>query len=150
MTNGSSDKLTVDVDTGFKMAVEVLLPLNHDRYKVYFTQFIVVHFGLFTLMKTDVLEGVSYKISSLCIVGMFFSFLWFLTLHKIYADISNLWKLIKDYEKKHPRLEFKISKSGVEPNKCKLLFHSGIVMMFIPILIGLVYLGIMIFYKQAV
>lgn len=39
-----------EIYPGYKFAVEVLLPLNHDRYKSYFYQFSLLELGLFTAM----------------------------------------------------------------------------------------------------
>ncbi len=126
-------------DDVYKMAVEVLIPLNHNRYKDYFTQFIVLHFGLFASMRKEFLPGISCKVPFLCAVGMLLSYFWFLTLYKIYADITNLSNQIEKYENKDSKLEFKISESNRKQDISKLVIHSGIVMMGIPILIGVVY-----------
>jgi hypothetical protein len=41
------------LDQGYKYLVEVMLNLNHDRYKSYFNYFIVLHPGIVAAMHTD-------------------------------------------------------------------------------------------------
>ena len=95
-----------NVDTGYKYSIEVLLNLNYDRYKTYFTQFIVLHLGIFTAMNTDRLSSL---IPLLAVVGILLSVIWFMVLRKIAADIRELWHLIEDHEKS---LEQSIEKRG--------------------------------------
>jgi hypothetical protein len=128
------------VDDGYKLAVGVLIPLNHDRYKAYFTQFIVLHFGLFAAMNNNLLPNMQFAVPILCAVGVILSFIWLLTLMKINADISELWGLVEDYEKENKNLELKTHKSRSK------FPSSGKLMISVPILIGLVHLCIIIFY----
>ena len=89
------NKKMCNIDTGYKYSVEVLLNLNHDRYKTYFTQFMVLHLGIFTAMNADKL---SKLIPLFADIGMALSFIWFIVLIKIALDIKKLWGLIKSYE----------------------------------------------------
>ncbi len=147
MTNGGSDKSAVENDTGYEMAVKVLVPLNHNRYKDYFTQFIVLHFGLFTLMKEGLLFDFPFKVPLLSAVGVIFSFIWLLTLMKIRSDIFKLWNLIKVYEDK--KYENSETELFIKTNESRSDFiSSGKLMVSVPILIGLIYLAIMVFYPQ--
>ena len=145
----TGNKPGVDVETGYKLAVKVLLPLNHDRYKSYFTQFIVLHFGLFSAMNMDFLSKNPAKVLILSAVGIFFSRIWWLTLKKIYADITALWGLIQDYEEArygHEKYKDILPALIIKTHKScdKDLTGSGKLMMRIPILIGLVYVIIFV------
>jgi len=84
-----------DIDAGYRMSVEVLLNLNHDRYKSYFTQFIVLHFGIFTVYNSKNLEHLTCLLSA---VGVILAIVWFFALCVIREDIKRLWELITDYE----------------------------------------------------
>ena len=90
-----------NVDIGYKYSVEVLLNLNHDRYKTYFTQFMVLHLGIFTAMNADKL---SQLIPLFANIGMALSIIWFIVLLKIAFDIKKLWGLIKEYEQSTEQL----------------------------------------------
>ena len=151
----TGDKLAVDVDTGYKLAVKVLIPLNHDRYKSYFTQFIVLHFGLFTLMNKDLLPNSPIEVPFLCIVGIVVSYIWWLKLKKIRADIAELWRRIKNHEderykdKKYKNIKsaliIKTNESRAEVDESgRKVFSSGRLMMWIPKLIGVVYFVIFV------
>lgn len=76
-----------NIDTGYKYSVEVLLNLNHDRYKTYFTQFMVLQLGIFTAMNADKL---SKLIPLFADIGMALSFIWFIVLIKIALDVKKL------------------------------------------------------------
>ncbi len=139
----NGDKQAVEVNAGYKMAVEVLVPLNHNRYKDYFTQFIVLHFGLFTLMKVDMPPDILFKVPILSAVGVILSFIWLLTLMKIRSDISKLWKLIEDYEDEKYKDEK--PKAYIKTHESRSDFYSsGSLMISVPIIIGLVYLGMLV------
>lgn len=82
-------------DIGYKYSVEVLMNLNHDRYKTYFTQFMVLHLGIFTAMNVDKLISLLELFS---IIGMILSLIWLLVLVKISLDIAKLSNIIENYE----------------------------------------------------
>ena len=82
-------------DIGYKYSVEVLMNLNHDRYKTYFTQFMVLHLGIFTAMNVDKLISLLELFST---IGMTLSLIWLLVLVKISLDIAKLSDTVENYE----------------------------------------------------
>ena len=126
-----------DIDAGYKFSVEVLLNLNHDRYKTYFAQFIVLQLGVFTALNIDKL---SKLIPLFSIVGIIIGLVWFLTLRKINADIHQLWYLIEKHEKTLSNQSIKINESRTPILPC------GKLMLSVPILFIVVHVAILIHY----
>ena len=83
--------------SGYSNLVNVQLPLNHDRYKTYFTQFLVVIVGLFTgLIASNELQIEIKLIFHL--LGMSLSIIWLLVLCKVTVDIKKCWFSMRLYE----------------------------------------------------
>ncbi len=123
-----------NVDTGYKYSIEVLLNLNHDRYKTYFTQFMVLHLGIFTAMNADSLSSL---IQFLAVVGILLSVIWFMVLRKVAADIKKLWRLIEDHEKP--------LKQSIKVHKSQARLYSAYrMMLLVPILFSMVHIAILI------
>ena len=121
-----------NIDTGYKYSVEVLLNLNHDRYKTYFTQFMVLHLGIFTAMNA---EKLSKLISLFAGIGMVLSFIWFLVLLKISADIRKLWDTIRRYEEASNH-SINLYESRVN------CVGASLIMLLVPLLFLLVHISI--------
>lgn len=124
-----------DVDTGYKYSIEVLLNLNHDRYKTYFTQFMVLHLGIFTAMNADRL---SLLFQFFAVVGILLSVIWFMVLRKVAADIKKLWRLIEDHEKSLKQ-SIKVHESHDR------LYSASRMMLLVPLLFFLVHMAILIY-----
>jgi hypothetical protein len=119
--------------------IENQIPLNHDRYKTYFTQFIVVHLGIFTALAQ---EGFKEMTSIFCAAGIVLSFAWLLVLLKIKSDISETWK---DLEK----IEAALSEEERITAIPRIDMPASRVMLFIPIIFFFVYIAMFIFRCQA-
>ena len=95
----SLSKLTLNYceSSGYSNLVNVQLPLNHDRYKTYFTQFLVVIVGLFIglITKNELNPGIK---SIFYFLGMSLSFIWLLVLCKVTMDIKKCWFSMRLYE----------------------------------------------------
>ena len=77
--------------------MKVQLPLNHDRYKTYFTQFLIVIVGLFSgLIAGKALLPETKLI--LYFLGMSLSIIWLLVLCKVTVDIKKCWYSMRLYE----------------------------------------------------
>ena len=82
----------------YKRLVEVIIPLNHDRYKTYFVHFFAVHFAIFAGIANEFTKSIIGARSVLVIIGLVLSIIWFFVQIKIVQDIKNVWKIIEDYE----------------------------------------------------
>jgi len=83
--------------SGYSDLVNVQLPLNHDRYKTYFTQFLVVIVGLFTGLITS--NKLQLEIKPIFhFLGMSLSIIWLLVLCKVTVDIKKCWFSVRLYE----------------------------------------------------
>ena len=116
------------VDPGYDLAVRILVPLNHDRYKSYFNHFTIINLGLFTAMNADKFDPIKQCLAYLGIVACI---IWLIVLIKINIDISNLWKKIGSYENSS---NDQVVKLFEKKNK---FIPSGWAMIIIPILFGL-------------
>jgi hypothetical protein len=122
-----------NIDIGYKYSIEVLLNLNHDRYKTYFAQFMVLHLGIFTAMNADKL---SKLIPLFAVIGMALSVIWFIVLIKITLDIKKLWGLIEKYEKS--------SEQSIKVHESSSRFlGSSWLMLIVPLLFFIVHICIM-------
>jgi hypothetical protein len=89
-----------DPDTGYRYLVEILIPLNHDRYKTYFNTFLILNSGLILASIKDFAPTVFQRIAwAVCLAGVVLSIIWMIVLYKVTADISAAWKAIEAYEK---------------------------------------------------
>ncbi|MHB8483391.1 MAG: RipA family octameric membrane protein [Nitrospiria bacterium] len=122
------------IEERYKLLVGILIPLNHERYKSYFTQFAVMHFGLFLAIKQ--FKGLFRWLS---VVGIILCVIWLLVLWGIRSDIKNKWKLVKQHENKD---SFQNLKLYDEEQKSQVL-QGSILMLFVPFLFIVVYVMIM-------
>ncbi len=125
-----------DIDQGYKYSVEVLLNLNHDRYKTYFAQFIILQLGVFTAMSNDKLSSL---LPLLTIIGIFIGIIWLLTLRKINADIRQLWNQIKAYEESLERQSVKVHESRARA------YAAGKWMLSVPCVFIFVHAAVLLF-----
>jgi len=117
-----------ELDLGYRYVVEVILNLNHDRYKSYFNYFIILHLGIVTVMLTKFSESMADGQRYLGIVGVFLGFCWLGVLHKIQQDIKKAWSLIEKYENSAQYTqEIKVSDTVGKG------FKASQLMLFIPI-----------------
>jgi hypothetical protein len=84
-------------DRGYKYLVEVMLNLNHDRFKTYFNTFLFINSGLI-LASIENIVPADVEIV-ICAAGVLLSVIWILVHIKLITDIRNTWKKIEDYEK---------------------------------------------------
>ena len=123
------------MDEGYKYLIKTFTPLNHDRYKTYFTQFIVVHFGLFIAISKQ-FEKIKV---SLCVIGIILSIAWFLVLLKISLDINKTWKAIKYFENSSD-CQQKIRVTGIGISG----IPASVIMLSIPVIFAAVYVLILL------
>jgi hypothetical protein len=89
-----------DPDIGYRYLVEILVPLNHDRYKTYFNTFLILNSGLILASIKDFAPAVFQQIAlAVCLAGIALSIIWMIVLYKVTADIRAAWKAIEAYEK---------------------------------------------------
>ena len=117
----------------YELAVTTLLPLDHDRYKSYFTQFTVLHLGLFTAISSDKL---AYLTPLFSFVGVLISIVWLFVLIKINSDIKYFWEKIENFENKRENQSIKLSELRSKS------YSSGKLMLSIPIIFGFVHIFI--------
>ncbi len=82
------------MDDGYKLLIETLIPLDHDRYKSYFAEFVTLHFSLFVAISTQFKS--QYR--ELSAIGIVLCVIWFMLLLKITSDIKNRWEAVASYE----------------------------------------------------
>lgn len=125
------------LDQGYKYVVEVILNLNHDRYKSYFNYFIVMHLGIVAAMHADLSKTMSDASRYLSTIGIALGFGWLGVLYKIQRDIEQAWSLIRDYENSSQYTQrIKVSETDWKG------FRASWIMLFIPF-------GFLVFYVLA-
>lgn len=121
-----------ELDQGYRYVVEVLLNLNHDRFKSYFNYFIILHLGIVTAMLTNYVDQKLGIRLPLAIIGLLLSLCWLWVLGLIRKDITRAWSQIEYYETIHPyKQEIKLSKVR-RTDRC-ISFSASFVMLAIPI-----------------
>jgi len=127
-----------ELDQGYKNLINVILNLNHDRYKSYFNYFIILHLGLIAAIGS---ENYYNKIQCLrqflVFVGIILAIAWFLVHYKIQRDIKEAWQAIENYEKSDKYFEV-IKISDARWKGCECLSASKL-MLVIPICFFLAY-----------
>lgn len=112
------------MDDGYKLLVEKLIPLDHDRYKSYFAQFVTLHFSLFVAISTQFKS--QYR--ELSAIGIFLCVIWFILLLKIISDIKNKWAAVESYENNSACTQIiKLSKIK------RMKLPGSVLLLFIPI-----------------
>lgn len=124
------------MDAGYNYLVETFIPLNHDRYKTYFSQFIALHFGLIAAMATMTEESIRMRVY-FCVIGLLLSFVGFLVQWKVWSDIEKTWEKIRNYEAQE---DFPNKLKLANPKRPKL--RASVVMLVVPFFFGSVYLGV--------
>ena len=82
--------------------IKTMVPLNHDRYKTYFTQFLIINTGLvISILTEESLKLGTRVVSILLIVGLFLSIAWLLVLIRVSVEIWNTWHTIRRFEKEN-------------------------------------------------
>lgn len=82
----------------YKKLIEVIIPLNHDRYKSYFVHFFAVQVAIFAGIANDFTKELSGSRITLIVVGIITAAIWFFVQRKISYDIRNVWEMLSKFE----------------------------------------------------
>jgi hypothetical protein len=137
-------------DYQYRQLVETVLELNHDRFKTYFTQFLVLHFGIFIAIyqlgeSTDLILNSSKNGLQLllCLIGISLAFVWYKVLLHIKRDIREAWTKIWRYEQSLGlRLRISESPDGLRRR------GAASMMLCVPLACGLAYLFPLLIYLR--
>ena len=83
----------------YKRLIEVIIPLNHDRYKSYFVHFFAVQVAILAGIANDFTKDMLGARITLVFVGIVMAIIWFFVQRKISHDIKNVWQMLSKHEK---------------------------------------------------
>ncbi len=123
-------------DENYKRLIEVIIPLNHDRYKSYFIQFFAVHVAILTGIANDFTKDMVGVRITLVIIGIVMAAIWFLIQRKISHDIRNVWQMLSAQEnsdefKDRIKISDTPSKNGMPASMLMLSIPVGFVLIYV-------------------
>ena len=111
-------------------------PLNHDRYKSYFTHFLASNISLVVAI-IYLYERNLYTLKNIaCYIGLSFAFIWFMIMLKLTVDIRVSYKYkimaygILEYPKPHLNWFFHFIRKWLPASFLMLLFPFGFIVIY--------------------
>lgn len=128
----------------YERLVNVMIPLNHDRYKTYFVHFFAVNIAIFAGIANEFTDDIANAKVFLAFVGVVINIIWYLVQRKVQLDIKNVWSLIEKYEKCSEfndciRISNTPSPKGFPSSELMLWVPAGFLVVYIALGINLLF-----------